>query len=56
MLGLKLYLSDSAVEVVSTFNTVILKHVLCILLTENCIVQSLLQNSNNDDKVLFLIF
>ena len=44
MLGLKLYL----------YNSVILKRDLCILFTENCIVKSLLQNNNNDDKKLCL--
>ena len=56
MFGLKLYLNNSTVEAVSTINSVILKHELCILLTENCIVQSLSQKDNNDDKKLFLMF
>ena len=56
MLGLKLYLYNSTVEVVSTFNRVILKHELCVLLTETCIVKSFLQNNNNDEKKLFLMF
>ena len=56
MFGLKLYLNNSTVEAVSTINSVILKHELCVLLTENCIVKSLSQNNNNDDKKLFLVF
>ena len=38
MLGLKRYLYSSTVEVVSTFNSVILKHELCMLLTKHVYV------------------
>ena len=60
MLDLKLYIYISTVEVVSNFNSVILNYDLCILprkilLTENCIVTSLLEDNNNNDKTLFLI-
>ena len=39
MLDLELYLNKKNVEVLSSFNCVILKYELCILLTENCIVR-----------------
>ena len=50
MLGLKLYLYNSTVEVVSNFNDVIVKHELCILLTNNYVV-TVLQYNNNDDEI-----
>ena len=53
MLGLKLHLYNGAVEVVSTFNSVISKHEVRVLLTENIIVKSLLENNKNDGKNYF---
>ena len=55
MLGLRLCICNSTIEVVSAFNSVILKPKLCVLLTENCIVKSLLENKNNDGKRVILM-
>ena len=55
MLVLKLYLYNSTIAVVSTCNSIILKYKFCILFTENCLVKSLLQKNNNEDKKLFLM-
>ena len=57
MLGIKLYLYNSTVEIVSTFNSVIVKCELCIYTAyRKYIVKSFLQNNNSDGKKLFLIF